>query len=44
VVSVMGLFIFASGVVHTGNIVNEATTHWEVANLVSQCVGKNVCR
>jgi hypothetical protein len=33
----MGLFIVPSGVVHAGNIVNEATTHLEVANLVSQC-------
>ena len=33
----MGLFILASGAVHAGNIVNEATTHLEVANMVSQC-------
>jgi hypothetical protein len=36
----MGLFIVPSGVVHAGNIVNEATTHLEVANMVSQCAGQ----
>jgi hypothetical protein len=33
----MGLFILPSGIVNAGNIVNEATTHLEVANMVSQC-------
>ena len=33
----MGRLMLSPGVIHAGNIVNEATTPFEVANMVSQC-------